>query len=77
MWRELQDLLADHPAGWILWEDTPLVETSRRLAELGLGSLVFEPGANTPAEGDFGSVMLENVSRLENTNTEQPPPEDS
>jgi zinc transport system substrate-binding protein len=77
MWRELQQILADHPVEWILWEDTPLVETSRRLAELGLGSLVFGPGANTPAEGDFGTVMLENVSRLEKTNTEQPPPEGS
>jgi zinc transport system substrate-binding protein len=70
MWRELQDLLADHPARWVLWEDTPLVDTSRRLAELGLGSVVFDPCANTPAEGDFGTVMLENVSHLEQTTTE-------
>ncbi|MEE9562089.1 MAG: metal ABC transporter substrate-binding protein, partial [Thermoanaerobaculia bacterium] len=71
MWRELRDLLADHPANWVLWEDTPLVETSRRLAELGLESVVFDPCANTPTEGDFGTVMLENVSRLETTTTEQ------
>jgi zinc transport system substrate-binding protein len=74
MWRELQDLLSDHPAKWILWEDTPLAETSRRLAELGLGSVVFDPCSNTPAEGDFGTVMLENVSRLETTTTEQSSP---
>ncbi len=74
MWRELRDLLSDHPAYWVLWEDTPLVETSRRLAELGLESVVFDPCANTPTEGDFGTVMLENVSRLETTTTEQPAP---
>lgn len=72
MWKELEDLLADYPAKWVVWEDTPLAETSRRLAELGLGSLVFDPCANTPAEGDFGSVMLENVSRLETAIPKQP-----
>ena len=77
MWRELRDLLADHPAKWVLWEDTPLVETSRRLAELGLESVVFDPCANTPAEGDFGTVMLGNVGRLEKTTTEQSSPEGS
>jgi zinc transport system substrate-binding protein len=77
MWRELQDLLADHPATWVLWEDTPLVETSRRLTEIGLGSIVFAPGANTPAEGDYGAVMLENVSRLETAVTSQPSPKGS
>jgi len=74
MWRELRDLLSDHPAKWVLWEDTPLVETSRRLAELGLGSVVFDPCANTPTEGGFGTVMLENVSRLETATTKQPSP---
>ena len=64
MWRELRDLLSDHPAKWVLWEDTPLVETSRRLAELGLGSVVFDPCANSPAQGDFLSVMRQNVENM-------------
>lgn len=76
MWRELEELLTDHPAKWVLWEDTPLAETSRRLTELGLGSIVIDPCGNTPAEGDFGSVMLQNVDRLK-TITEQGPPEGS
>jgi zinc transport system substrate-binding protein len=64
-WRELEGLLRDHPAEWMLWEAQPMAESAGRLKELAIESVVFAPCANTPSEGDFLSVMRENVRNLE------------
>lgn len=64
-WLNLQVLLEDHPAEWLLWEDTPLPESVARLEELGVQSLVFSPCFNRPEQGDFLSEMKKNVSNLE------------
>jgi zinc transport system substrate-binding protein len=61
----LERLLEDHPAKWILWEDTPLQETEQKLRDLGLASVVYAPCGNHPTSGDFLSVMEENVAALE------------
>jgi zinc transport system substrate-binding protein len=65
MWRELEALLVEHPATWVLWEAEPLPDTERRLEALGLSSVVYAPGGYAPERGDFLSVMRSNVSRLE------------
>ena len=62
---ELEDLLASHPAQWMVWEGEPLVSVVARLDDLGLSSVVFDPCGNRPDEGDFLSVMESNVGRLE------------
>jgi zinc transport system substrate-binding protein len=64
MWRDLRTILRDHPAQWMLWEDTPLPETARQLRALGVEPVVFHPCGNRPLEGDYLNVMRENVSRL-------------
>jgi zinc transport system substrate-binding protein len=64
-WRALESLLAEHAAPFLLWEAEPDAATARRLEGLGVGSVVFDPCATTPATGDFLSVMWENVARLE------------
>jgi zinc transport system substrate-binding protein len=64
-WRELTQLLTSHPASWMLWEAEPLEETAARLRELGVESAVFDPCANTPAEGDYRAVMRRNLDNLE------------
>ena len=64
MWRDLRGVLRDHAAEWMLWEDTPLVETTRQLRELGVESVVFDQCGNTPLQGDYLSVMHDNVVRL-------------
>jgi zinc transport system substrate-binding protein len=64
-WQALERLLAEHPAGWMLWEAEPAAATARRLEELGVGSAVFDPCANIPETGDFLSVMNDNAARLE------------
>ena len=64
-WLEFERLLKDHPAGWMLWEGDPLQESLERLQQLGLQSVVFDPCANAPGEGDFLDVMSNNLRRLE------------
>ena len=63
-WRELEDLLSRYPAEWMLWEGLPVPQSVERLEDMGVGSLVFDPCATRPAEGDFLSVMRRNVENL-------------
>jgi zinc transport system substrate-binding protein len=63
-WQELEALLADHPAKWMLWEAEPLPETRARLGELGVASAVFAPCGSRPAAGDYLSVMETNLTNL-------------
>ena len=64
-WRDLERLLVEHPARWMLWEGEPLPSTSERLRGLGIGTVVFDPCANVPETGDFLSVMQQNADNLE------------
>lgn len=64
-WRELEALLEEHPAPWVLWEAEPLPETARRLEALGLGVAVFATGGGAPEAGDFGDLMARNAAVLE------------
>ena len=64
-WEELRQLLRDHPAKWMIWEGKPDERSVTRLKEIGVDSLVISPCANVPEEGDFMSVMTENVLQLE------------
>jgi len=64
-WRELRELLAEHPARWMLWEATPRPETARRLHEVGVSSGVFDPASGVPAAGDFLTRMQQNAAQLE------------
>ncbi len=64
MWQEFSELLADHPARWMIWEGSPLPEVASKLAETGVKSVVFDPCGNVPDEGDFIGVMQRNVENL-------------
>lgn len=61
---ELKQLLESHPAKWMIWEGNPLDESVKRLADLGVHSIVFDPCGNTPAEGDWLEVMKRNAEEL-------------
>ena len=63
-WRKLRETLSSHPARWMIWEAEPLDATVRKLAEMGVGVIVFDPCGNVPEEGDFLSVMRSNLRRL-------------
>ena len=63
-WRQLQSVLQQHPAKIMIWEAEPLEENRRRLLELGVESVVFAPGGNRPAEGDWLDLMREGIAAL-------------
>ena len=63
-WQELDQILAGHPARWMIWEANPDPSTVGELKDRGLGSLTFDPCANVPAAGDYLSVMRENARRV-------------
>ena len=61
---ELHTILKDHPAKWMIWEGEPINESVERLKAIGLQSVVFDPGGNAPDQGDFMSMMQQNVQNL-------------
>jgi len=63
-WRELRDILKDHPAQWMIWEGKPHEATIEKLKSMGINSIVLNPCGNVPQQGDFLSVMQENVNYL-------------
>ena len=63
-WQNLSNLLASHPARWMIWEGKPMKESAQRLKTISVDSLVFDPCGNTPDQGDFLSVMQQNVENL-------------
>jgi zinc transport system substrate-binding protein len=63
-WEALDEILAHHPAQWMIWEDEPLPEIAARLAERGVGTLVYDPCSQPPSEGDLLSVMRQNAANL-------------
>ncbi len=64
-WKEIDTLLNQHRAQWMLWEAPPLEATEAGLVARGLTPVVFEPAAQKPSEGDFMTVMKANIDRLE------------
>jgi zinc transport system substrate-binding protein len=71
MWQELTALLRSHPAKWMIWEGEPSSDITEKLAALGIRSVVFDPCAGRPDDGDFASVMKLNVAALRTVYSQQ------
>jgi zinc transport system substrate-binding protein len=63
-WAKLRELRQEHPAQWMIWEADPMPEIVARLRTMDINSVVFAPCANVPQQGDFLSVMRQNVANL-------------
>lgn len=63
-WRAFDELLKTHPAHSMVWEGTPTPEIATALDQHGVKTLVFDPAANRPTDGDYLSVMRNNLARL-------------
>ena len=61
---ELKEILAEHPAKWMIWEGEPAAESVAKLNSLGIKSIVIDPCGNRPESGDFLSVMRQNLANL-------------
>mgnify|MGYP001811826481 FL=1 len=64
-WRALDAAVERHPAALMLWEGPPLQATEEGLRKRGIEVVVFDPASQTPASGDFLSIMNANAERLE------------
>ena len=63
-WVELENIIKEYPAKWMIWEGNPHPDSIAQLESLGIGSVVFDPAGNVPDNGDFLSVMHQNVQNL-------------
>ncbi len=63
-WRELAAILEVHPAEWMFWEAEPLETSADRLRQMGVESVVFDPSGNEPPDGDYLTVMRDNLNNL-------------
>ena len=63
-WEELETILKDYPATWMIWEGEPHPESVARLQLMGIKTVVFDPLGNVPEHGDFLSNMRQNVENL-------------
>ncbi len=64
-WKHFQELLTEHPAGWMIWEGDPLNSSVKQLEDINIQGVVFSPCFANPEEGDFLSVMQENIKNME------------
>ena len=64
MVRELEEILEDHPARFMIWEGEPAEESVERLRALGVQSVVFSPCGSVPDSGDYLSTMRTNITGL-------------
>jgi zinc transport system substrate-binding protein len=62
-WKEFEHELDHHSARTMLWEDEPLPEIRKKLEDMGVKVIVFNPGGNRN-ELDFVSLMSKNVKNL-------------
>ena len=63
-WKEFDHLLDNYPARIMLWEDEPLKEVKEILKSKGIQVVVFNPCGNKPENGDFITIMQENINSL-------------
>jgi len=63
-WNNLNHILEEHKAQYLLWEGEPLTSSTDELNARGITSVVFSPCGNRPENGDFMSVMQQNITNL-------------
>ena len=65
-WQQLAQLNGGLNAQWIIWEDQPLPDITKRLEALNIHSVVFSPASNRSAneKQDLIAVMNANVANL-------------
>jgi len=62
---ELNKIYETHQAKWMIWEGAPIKSAVNVLERMGIQSAVFDPCGNVPLDGDFLSVMRQNIANLE------------
>ena len=63
-WIDFGNLLREHPAALMIWEASPIDSVQKKLQQMGIASMVFDPAGNLPDQGDYFAVMKQNLFRL-------------
>jgi len=63
-WEKFNKVLKENPTNIMIWEDEPLPEVKQELLKRGIQVIVFNPGANRPANGNFLDLMKTNIVNL-------------
>lgn len=63
-WQQLEVIREQHFVKWMLWEAEPLPEVRAELTRLGIEPVVFRTLEIAPDQGDFMSVMRDNIAAL-------------
>lgn len=63
-WEKFDKLLKANPTSIMIWEDEPVPKVEQELLKRGIKVVVFNPGANAPANGDFLDLMKTNIFNL-------------
>jgi len=62
-WKEFEHELDHHSARAMLWEDQPLPEVKKKLEDMGVKVIVYNPGGNRN-ELDLIALMSKNIDNL-------------
>ena len=65
-WENLNNLIKENESSIMLWEDEPSQQIQIELDKIGISSIIFKPCGNQPAEGDFLSIMHDNLKNIKN-----------
>jgi len=65
-WENLNNLIKENESSVMLWEDEPSPQIQIELDKIGISSVVFNPCGNKPSEGDFLSIMHDNLKNIKN-----------
>jgi zinc transport system substrate-binding protein len=65
-WTDFLKRLEENPSNLMLWEGIPAESLQSKLIGLKVSSVMFDPCANIPSEGDFISIMKQNIQNLKN-----------
>jgi zinc transport system substrate-binding protein len=64
-WIDFGNLLRQHPAEIMIWEDAPMESVKEKLLEMGIQVVVFRPAGNTPSLGGYFTIMEQNIANLD------------
>jgi zinc transport system substrate-binding protein len=63
-WIDFGNLLRQHPVKLMIWEGAPLDSVREKLEQMDIQVIVFSPAGNVPANGDYFTVMEQNLLGL-------------
>lgn len=65
-WENLNNLIKENESSIMLWEDEPMKQIMVELEQRNIKVVVFKPCGNKPIEGDFMTIMYDNLKNIKN-----------